>query len=364
MLPLWHRLPLPQDDVQEKGRGHEGRADAAADHDHHDSTGRGAWRIAPGYDAIGTTHRHRRPARRWTRDPAPGAGAGASTGAATGGSVRHGQQARLRWRSGRRRGRRRAHDVADGHPRAALRGSGGAPRGRAAAAQYVSDAVHERLSRARHRGAPGALQQGSCGHAAAARNGDRPEAPGRRQSDAGPADGTGRGRRSDGDGHRPGARRGGQVSPAVLAEGRVLEALLRHARRAALRSPRQAALRAQQRARLGVGPPTARAAGAALREDRGLDPASGPADGRREQPGGGAAGGDHVRHPEGQRRRERGALGARPEAGPDRRGREHGHRPEHEAAGVARRSERDGGGEGLEAAGPRAGAPGQGAGAE
>jgi hypothetical protein len=144
-LPLWHCLPLPQDDVQEKGRGHEGRARreagqsarralfAAADHDHHNSTGRGAWCAPPGYDAIGPTHRHRRPARRWTRDPAPGAGAGASTGAATGaatgastgaatgaatgastgaatgaatgGSVRHGQQARLRWRRGRRRGR-------------------------------------------------------------------------------------------------------------------------------------------------------------------------------------------------------------------------------------------------------------------
>ena len=43
----------------------------------------------------------------------------------------------------------------------------------------------------------------------------------RRPGDAGPADGTGRGRRSDSHGHRPGARRGGQVSPAVLAEGRV-----------------------------------------------------------------------------------------------------------------------------------------------
>ena len=48
---------LPQDE-QEKGRGHEGRAwlaaaDAAADHDHHNSTGRGAWQFPPGCDAIG-----------------------------------------------------------------------------------------------------------------------------------------------------------------------------------------------------------------------------------------------------------------------------------------------------------------------
>ena len=42
------------------------------------------------------------------------------------------------------------------------------------------------------------------------------QAPRRRQGDAGPADGTGRGRRSDGDGHRPGARRGCEVPAAVL----------------------------------------------------------------------------------------------------------------------------------------------------
>ena len=71
----------------------------------------------------------------------------------------------------RRRGRHRgAHGDADGRPRAALRDSDGAPCRRAAAAQYVSHAVYERVSRAQPRGAPGALQQGGRSITSAARN--------------------------------------------------------------------------------------------------------------------------------------------------------------------------------------------------
>ena len=83
------------------------------------------------------------------------------------GIVVHGRSGRRR--RGRRR-RSRAHGVADRRPRPALRGSIGAARGRAAAAQHVFDAVCARLSRARPRGAPGALQQGGRGAAAAPRN--------------------------------------------------------------------------------------------------------------------------------------------------------------------------------------------------
>ena len=94
-----------------------------------------------------------------------------------------------------------------------------------------------------------------------------------------------------------------------------------------------------------------------FRKDRGL-PAAGPADGRREQPGRGAAGSDHVRHREGQRRRERGALGARAQAGPDcREARTIVDQNAHQQESLGEVKEMVAAKE-LEAAGPRSGAPG------
>ena len=71
-------------------------------------------------------------------------------------------------------------------------------------------------------------------------------------------------------------------------------------------APRQATRNSASSARRWTS--AARAPGAAVREDRGLDPASGPADGRREQPGG-AAGSDRRHRRAARRDEEFSALG-------------------------------------------------------
>ena len=140
--------------------------------------------------------------------------------------------------------------------------------------------------------------------------------------------GTGRGRRSDGHGHRPGARRGGQVPAAVLEEGRVLEALLRLARRAALRPPRQAALRAQHGARLGVDLQQLALQAQRFEKIEGLIQLLGQQTVDANNQAAAQRAAILCGIEKGSAIEQRGALGARPEAGPDRRGREHRHRPE------------------------------------